>query len=414
MHILKIYKTKKNFQYLVAASLVFVLAISLSCILEFKNTYSYPENGEKLMGVNMKGKYTSLNYERFPNVTIMNGYYDDSFKLIKSMGLNHVRYVLYWEAYENNQKLFLQELENVASLADKWGLNIIYDNHQFHTSSWLDENRGTGFPHFLFDKNIYLYNSETKSSGNATKLWWTNWWDRNIVHENNKTDGWILQANFLKNIARLLDSHNSTVGYEILNEPQIFSQDQWSKIGKYYAFMINEIRKQTNKIVVIDMTIPIKFDDAAINLTSENMVKIIPKDDKSIFKISLYGIPMNDNYQEKKLVLLENVSKLTQVPLYVGEWNNVLRDKTSTTDKTDTSKINAAKSDLTQNESDFFVDKFKKLNIRGWAFWNWNYIDTPPKNFNLIHLTKDGDIVPTKYFYILKNSVEKLYNNPVF
>lgn len=91
MHILKIYKTKKNFQYLVAASLVFVLAISLSCILEFKNTYSYPENGEKLMGVNMKGKYTSLNYERFPNVTIMNSYYDDSFKLIKSMGLNHVR-----------------------------------------------------------------------------------------------------------------------------------------------------------------------------------------------------------------------------------------------------------------------------------------------------------------------------------
>lgn len=55
MHILKIYKTKKNFQYLVAASLVFILAISLSCILEFKNTYSYPENGEKLMGVNMKG-----------------------------------------------------------------------------------------------------------------------------------------------------------------------------------------------------------------------------------------------------------------------------------------------------------------------------------------------------------------------
>lgn len=414
MHILKIYKTKKNFQYLVAASLVFILAISLSCILEFKNTYSYPENGEKLMGVNMKGKYTSLNYERFPNVTIMNGYYDDSFKLIKSMGLNHVRYVLYWEAYENNRKLFIEELESMASLADKWGLNIIYDNHQFHTSSWLDENRGTGFPHFLFDKNIYLYNSETKSSGNVTKLWWTNWWDRNIVHENNKTDGWILQANFLKNIARLLDSHNSTVGYEILNEPQIFSQDQWSKIGKYYAFMINEIRKQTNKIVVIDMTIPIKFDDAAINLTSENMVKIIPKDDKSIFKISLYGIPMNDNYQEKKLELLENVSKLTQVPLYVGEWNNVLRDKTSTTDKTDTSKINAAKSDLTQNESDFFVDKFKKLNIRGWAFWNWNYIDTPPKNFNLIHLTNDGDIVPTRYFYILKNSVEKLYNNPVF
>ncbi|HET9774662.1 MAG TPA: cellulase family glycosylhydrolase [Nitrososphaeraceae archaeon] len=405
-------KNKKNLQYL-AVSLILILTVSFSYTLEFKNTYSYPQNGEKLLGVNMKGKYTSLNYERFPNVTIMNDYYNDSFKLIKSMGLNHVRYVLYWEAYENNRKLFLEELESMASLADKWGLNIIYDNHQFHTSSWFDEKRGTGFPSFLFDKNIYPYNSETKSSGNATKLWWTNWWDRNIVHENNKTDGWILQANFLKTIARLLDNHNSTVGYEILNEPQIFSEAQWSKIGKYYAFMINEIRKQTNKIVVIDMTIPIKFGDPTINLTSENMVKIIPKDSKSIFKISLYGIPMKDNYQEKKLELLENVSKLAGVPLYVGEWNHVIRDKTSTTDKTDINKINVDKSDLTQNESDFFVSKFNKSNIQGWAFWNWNYIDTPPQNFNLIYLTKDGDIVPTKYFYILKNSVEKLYNNPV-
>jgi hypothetical protein len=91
----------------------------------------------------------------------------------------------------------------------------------------------------------------------------------------------------------------------------------------------------------------------------------------------------------------------------------VIRDKTSTTDRKDTTKINVDKSDLTQNESDFLVNKFNKLNIQGWAFWNWNYIDTPPKNFNLIHLTKDGEIVPTKYFHILKNSVEKLYNNLV-
>ena len=51
--------------------------------------------------------------------------------------MNHIRYVLYWEAYENNPSLFLQELENVAILADKLGLKIIYDNHQFHTSNGL-------------------------------------------------------------------------------------------------------------------------------------------------------------------------------------------------------------------------------------------------------------------------------------
>ena len=373
----------------------------------------YPDNqtkSGKVIGVNMKGMYTSLNYERFPSITIPSNYYDESFKLLKNIGMNHVRYVLYWEAYENNPLLFLRELENVANLADKWGLNIIYDNHQFHTSSWFDEKRGTGFPSFLFDKSLYPVNSGITTSSNFTELWWTNWWNRNLTNQNNNNiDGWNLQANFLKTIVKLLDNHNSTNGYEILNEPQIFSQDQWSKIGKYYKYMTNELRKQTNKTIVIDMTIPIKFQDPVINLTSENMAKIIPKDRNIIFKISLYGIPKDNNYQEKKLELLLNVSKIAKIPLYVGEWNHVNREKKLTPNTTDdTSKINATKSDITQEESDFIINKFNSLKVHGWAFWNWNYVNTPPQNFNLINVTKSsGDILPTKYFYILKNSVNK-------
>ena len=83
-------------------------------------------------------------------------------------------------------------------------------------------------------------------------------------------------------------------GYGILNEPQVFSKDQWSKIGKYYEYMIKgSSRTQTNKTIVLDMTIPINFHDTRINVTSENMAKIIPKDRNSIFKISLYGIPLD-------------------------------------------------------------------------------------------------------------------------
>ena len=197
------------------------------------------------------------------------------------------------------------------------------------------------------------------------------------------------------------------MGMKILNEPQIFSQDQWSKIGKYYKFMTNELRKQTNKTIVLDMTIPIKFQDPAINLTSENMAKIIPKDRNSVFKISLYGIPRDNNYQDKKLELLINVSKIAKIPVYVGEWNNVNREKKATANTDDTSKINASKSDLSQEESDFLINKFNQLEVYGWAFWNWNYVNTPPQNFNLIDITKSGDISPTKYFYILKNSVNK-------
>ena len=388
-----------------------IMLFSFFCLSDFKIIYSDNQKEfEKIIGVNMKGMYTSLNYERFPSITIPPDYYDQSFKLIKNIGMNHIRYVLYWEAYENNRSLFLQELENVANIADKGGLKIIYDNHQYHTSSWLDEKRGTGFPSFLFDKSLYPINSGITTSSNSTELWWTNWWNRTILDQNNKIDGWNLQANFLKNIVKLLDNHNSTYGYEILNEPQIFSEDQWSKIGKYYKYMIDELRKQTNKTIVIDMTIPITFKNSSINLTSENMAKIIPQDSNSIFKISLYGIPNDNNYQEQKLELLLNVSKIAKIPIYIGEWNHVDREKkatiaNNTTD--DTSKINASKSDLSQEESDFFVNKFNSLKVYGWAFWNWNYVNTPPQNFNLINVTKSGDILTTKYFYILKNSVHK-------
>ena len=388
-----------------------IIIFSFFCLSDFKIIYSDNQKEfEKIIGVNMKGMYTSLNYERFPSITIPTDYYDQSFKLIKNIGMNHIRYVLYWEAYENNPSLFLQELENVANIADKWGLKIIYDNHQYHTSSWLDENRGTGFPSFLFDKSLYPINSGITTSSNSTELWWTNWWNRTIINQNNTIDGWNLQANFLKNIVKLLDNHNSTYGYEILNEPQIFSEDQWSKIGKYYKYMIDELRNQTNKTIVIDMTIPITFKNSSINLTSENMAKIIPQDSNSIFKISLYGIPKDNNYQEQKLELLLNVSKIAKIPIYIGEWNHVDREKkatiaNNTTD--DTSKINASKSDLSQEESDFFVNKFNSLKVYGWAFWNWNYVNTPPQNFNLINVTKSGDILTTKYLYILKNSVNK-------
>src|SRR5215204_639114 len=398
-------------------TILFLFLFSFFCISGFTISYSDNNNqtkSEELIGVNMKGMYTSLNYERFPNTTITTDYYHDSFKLIKNIGMNHVRYVLYWEAYENNPTFFLKELENVANFADKWGLNIIYDNHQFHTSSWLDNKRGTGFPSFLFDKHLYPSDSGITTSSNSTTtgLWWTNWWNRNITDQENKIDGWTLQAHFLKTLVKLLDTHNSTTGYEILNEPQVFSTDQWPKIGKYYEYMINELRQQTNKTIVIDMTIPIKFNDSVINVTSENMAKIIPKDRNSVFKISLYGIPSDDNYQDRKLQLLMNVSKIAKIPLYVGEWNHVNREKKLTEKNTDDlSKINSTSSDLTQNESDILVKKFASSKVYGWAFWNWNYVITPPPNFNLINVASNGDILPTKYFYILKNSVNKLNMN---
>jgi hypothetical protein len=45
------------------------------------------------------------------------------------LGSYTVRYVFYWEAYEKNPELFMQELQTVAKTADRYGIKVIYDNH---------------------------------------------------------------------------------------------------------------------------------------------------------------------------------------------------------------------------------------------------------------------------------------------
>ena len=50
-----------------------------------------------------------------------------------------------------------------------------------------------------------------------------------------------------------------------------------------------------------------------------------------------------------------NVSKIAKISIYVGEWNHVDREKKSPANTDDTSKIDATKSDLTQEESHLLV-----------------------------------------------------------
>ena len=52
------------------------------------------------IGVNMKGLFTSTIPKNLSSIPFPYNYYNDSFKLITSAGMNHIRYVLYWQAYE--------------------------------------------------------------------------------------------------------------------------------------------------------------------------------------------------------------------------------------------------------------------------------------------------------------------------
>jgi hypothetical protein len=365
------------------------------------------------IGVNMRGLYTSLQHERYPfaPAPLLAYYYDKSFRLISEAGMNHIRYALYWEAYERNPQLFMKELNTVAEFADKWKLNVLYDNHQYHTSSWLDPKNGTGFPEYLFLNNIdnsslvYQRGSGGEPRDESARVWWGKWWDRDIT-DTNGNDGWTLQTNFLKRIIKTVDKHSSTLGYEILNEPQIHQDSQWSEVGLYNSFMVDELRNSTGKIIAYSQQIPTSLKYSVIDITPENIAKMAPTNNTNvIFKVTLYGEPIPGTYQGDRFSIFVKGGELAGVPLYIGEWNNVKREKVDDDESTIVYQINSERSDLTQKQANSFLEDFKEANTWGWAYWNWNLIPHPAPNVNLITVTKDGDISTTKYYDILKHAI---------
>jgi hypothetical protein len=361
-------------------------------------------------GVNMKGYYTSMPQSRTIGNVMPENFFDHSLKLISEAGMNHVRFVFYWESYVRDPINFMLELQSLAQAADKYNINVIYDNHQFHTSSWFNPQRGTGFPSFLFQNNpAYPPGNGGGPKYTPAKVWWTDWWNR-AVKDTNGTDGWTLQVEFFKRIIDTLDSHQSTLGYEILSEPQVHNVDQWEKIGKYNTFMVNELRKFTSKVLAYSMNIPVDLR-SPIALTAENLAKMKPQNSTNVvFKISIYGLP-SGSYQQQRLNTFLKASNLTGVPLYIGEWNNVLREQTINEEGNAVFQINPFESDISQQEANLFVKTFKDLGIWGLAYWKWDYVTQQTPNFNLISVGDKGDIITTKYFKQLQAALESNYGN---
>jgi hypothetical protein len=389
-------------------SFVFLLILNVSLIANL--SYGQGAKSPALIGVNMLGYYTSLPQTREFKNPFPDNYYDQSFKIIKEGGMNHVRFVYYWESFVKNPIAFINELKFAATLADKYGIKIIYDNHQFHTSSWLNPQRGTGFPSFLFQNNsAYPYGSGGGPKYPSAAAWWTDWWNR-VITDTNRTDGWNLQAQFLKKVVSTVDSHPSTVGYEILSEPQVHSADQWEKVGKFNTFMTDEMRQVTKKNIIYSMSIPVDLK-SNIGVNATNLAKMAPANKtNTIFKFSIYGLPSPGSYQEERLNVFLSAGNLSGVPVYIGEWNNVARDKVINEEGDFVYEINPKASDITPEDTTVILKKFNEIDPYGWAFWYWNFRPHRVENFNLVTSDANGNLIPTKYFDILKNAVQSVYS----
>jgi hypothetical protein len=361
------------------------------------------------LGVDMSGFHTRNPQARNPSYDLPANYFEDSFRILSEAGMNHVRFVLFWESYIKDPTSFMNELNAAANAADKWGIKVLYDNHQFHTSSWLNPQRGTGFPSFLFENNpAYPLGSGGGTQFPAAQSWWTNWWNRSIKDANG-SDGWTLLADFLKKIVTTLDAHPSTIGYEILSEPQVHNVDQWEKIGNFNTFITNELRTLTQKTIAYSMNIPVDLR-GPIGVNPENLAKMAP-DNKTnvIFKVSLYGLP-SEPYQGDRLDIFIQAGQLAEVPLYFGEWNNVVRERRINEEGEVVTQISPELSNINQTEANSIVKTFKDTDAWGMAYWQWNIDAHPIASYNLIRgADATGAPQTTSYFDILKNAYSTVY-----
>jgi polyhydroxyalkanoate synthesis regulator phasin len=394
-----------NTRIFFAVVLVFVITAvfissTLLCSYASKDELT---SSQHINGVAMKGVFVNMKQhdERWPSAP--QNYIENSFRMISAGGLNHVRIVFYWEAYERDPAAFIKEIQSIATAGDKYGLKIIYDNHQWHTSSWL-EPRGSGFPWSLFQDSKYSKGGGGNTQDKAAQFFWKDWWNRS-VKDKQGNDGWTLMAEYLKKIVLVVDNHSSTLGYEILSEPHVDKKYQWSKIGKFNSFITTELRNITSKMIVYSMNVPVDLN-SQISISPKNLAKMAPSSQDNIaFKISVYAIPDGDGYQEKRFNLFLKTRDLTGIPLYIGEWNNVVRTKEG-----GVTKLDPDSSDLTKTDAKKILGALKKEKVWGTAFWRWDYQPVVTDNFNLVS-DKSGELVPTKYFGILKDTVKKVYGS---
>lgn len=348
-------------------------------------------------GVNMRGNYTSqTQYRDSSAVVFPEDYYNQSFKMISESGMNLVRYLFFWEAYEKNPKMFLNELKEVAKFADKWKVNVIYSNDNYGTSSYLDPKDGYGFPSYLFSNDTFTQGSGGgyREHNKDAKLWWSKLWDHSLTSIN-RTDAWNLQANFLKSIVAAVDKHNSTLGYEILNEPHVYSSDQWEKIGNYNSFIVNEMRIKTNKLIFYDRQVPSDIY-GNLNSSAQNIAKMAPSNKTNIvFKTTVYSVPTNGSYAENRLHTSAEAAKLARVPLCLCEFGLYPKSR---------DVLGETKIVLSEEKLHEFTQKLEELKAWGWAIWIWDYKPRDNNNFNLVKFI-NGTATPTENLHYITNTI---------
>jgi aryl-phospho-beta-D-glucosidase BglC (GH1 family) len=285
-------------------------------------------------------------------------------------GFKLVRVPFFWEAYLNDKEGVLAEMQAIASAADRVDLHVFFDSHQYKTSSYFYGNPSAGgFPSILMSQYV-------KNGGaSAEKAFWSDYYRNSITVKGIKS--WQLQAEMFRSIIHRVDKYNSVLGYEILNEPPIYDNSQYKKLGAMHSFIANKIRSYgSDKFIIFDRAYPV-WDSSYIDWNYYS--KIAPSNKaKTIFaphRYSQYYPGIFENYQ--KLSTLWG-----DIPVVIGEW-----------------------AEGSQDAMNDYVKELKKVGF-GSTYWSW--IPCPKNQPDPQCLLKYNH-TPNQYLQYLTKAVNKYY-----
>lgn len=169
---------------------------------------------------------------------------DNHIAASKNMGINLWRVVVNWESYVGNEAGFLSTLDEVVKRANNNGIYVWIDFHHYFESSQVYQG-GSGFPKFIV-ANYIPASKYTRSEYEAWNSLAANFWDdyySNSINANGKSV-WDHQSDFMRAMVNKVDKYPNVIGYEILNEPHVWSSDNshYVAIGNLNTYIGNKLR----------------------------------------------------------------------------------------------------------------------------------------------------------------------------
>ncbi len=288
----------------------------------------------------------------FPKQTSVATRFED----IKNMGLNVIRINMYWEGYrwyksQGQASTFLNRLQEVANTADALGLGILYNvMHQWAISSVLYSsssrtNRGTGFPEEALEPlglvrlpDSYITDQPIDGSSDVemkpSNIFWKNFitnYNITIDGEGTKPIWQHIWEDYFRDVVMATKDHRSTIGYELMNEPFIGTNNvravHFDGMRSYYSYIAQKIREltSTKKIFFAEL---LTYDFSGVGGKGGGSARTIPKDTSGniinniVFTINRYG---REGFTSSTISTFNEIQPVMysyNIPIVITEWNN--------------------------------------------------------------------------------------------